>query len=228
MRSGPDLLDTGRRVRLTGVEVGDTTPSRWQWSTPVTSRPWTCGSPCASRWASCRPATATAGTAPTRCSPPWSSAPCGGRSRPASGTSCGAGFATTVGPATLGSKRITQLVEPLASAGPLPSGVKLKSRDADQALRLRPVGRSARRDPGRGDRRRRPDLPGEVQGAFDIVANGAAVTGAVGDTVRVTVGLRNDGSGRAGRHASPATASARSSSPHPPGSPCWPPRRAAG
>ncbi len=34
-----------------------------------------------------------------------------------------------------------------------------------------------------------------VHGAFDIVAKGAAVTGAVGDTVRVTVGLRNKGPG---------------------------------
>ncbi|MFJ6163960.1 hypothetical protein ACIQH6_02485 [Micromonospora orduensis] len=105
------------------------------------------------------------------------------------------GFATTVGPATLGSKRITQFVEPLASAGPLPSGVKLKSRDADQALRLRAVGAPLGEIPvevsGAGGQ---TYLRG-VQGAFDIVAQGAAVTGAVGDTVQVTVGIRNEGPG---------------------------------
>ncbi|MFI6239703.1 hypothetical protein ACIBEF_07480 [Micromonospora sp. NPDC050795] len=105
------------------------------------------------------------------------------------------GLGTTVGPATLGSKRITQVVEPLASAGPLPSGVKLKSRDADRALRLRPVGAALDVIPVEATRADGQTYLRGVYGAFDIVAEGAAVTGAVGDTVRVTVGLRNSGPG---------------------------------
>ncbi|MFJ5601521.1 COG1361 family protein [Micromonospora sp. SD19] len=105
------------------------------------------------------------------------------------------GFATTVGPATLGSKRITQAVQPLASAGPLPSGVKLRSRDADQALRLRAVGAPLDVLPAEATRAEGQTYLRGVHGAFDIVAKGAAVTGAVGDTVRVTVGLRNKGPG---------------------------------
>ncbi|WP_328849229.1 hypothetical protein [Micromonospora zamorensis] len=105
-----------------------------------------------------------------------------------------AGFLTTVGPATLGGKRISQMVEPLTSAGPLPSGVRFKHRDADQALRLRPAGPPLDVVPitvtGAGG-----GTYLEVQGAFDIVAQGAAVTGAVGDTVPVTVGLHNEGPG---------------------------------
>ncbi|MET7861674.1 hypothetical protein [Micromonospora taraxaci] len=104
-------------------------------------------------------------------------------------------LSTTVGPATLGSKRITQLVEPLASAGPLPSGVKLTHRVAEQGLRLRPVGNPLDVIPvwvtGAGGQ----TYLRSVQGAFDVVAQGATVTGAVGDTVRVTVGLRNEGPG---------------------------------
>ncbi|MFF0254847.1 hypothetical protein ACFYPW_20350 [Micromonospora zamorensis] len=104
------------------------------------------------------------------------------------------GFLTTVGPATLGGKRIGQMVEPLTSAGPLPSGVRFKRRDADQALRLRPAGAPLDEIPitvtGAGG-----GTYLEVQGAFDIVAQGAAVTGAVGDTVPVTVGIRNVGPG---------------------------------
>lgn len=102
---------------------------------------------------------------------------------------------TTVGPATLGDKRITQFVEPLASAGPLPSGVKLKSRDADQALRLRPVGTPLGVIPIGVDGAGGETYLRAVPGAFDIVAQGAAVTGAVGDTVQVTVGLHNEGPG---------------------------------
>ncbi|MGI5524969.1 hypothetical protein ACQEUX_29100 [Micromonospora sp. CA-259024] len=105
------------------------------------------------------------------------------------------GFATTVGPATLGSKRITQLVEPLATAGPLPSGVQLKRREADQALRLRPVGEPLDVVPVEVTGAGGQTYLREVRGAFDIVAQGVAVTGAVGDTVRITVGLRNEGPG---------------------------------
>ncbi|WP_433536580.1 hypothetical protein ACQPZK_01600 [Micromonospora sp. CA-249363] len=105
------------------------------------------------------------------------------------------GLATTVGPATLGDKRIFQIVEPLATAGPLPSGVRLTHRQGDQALRLRPVGKPLGVIPvevdGAGGQ---TYLPG-VHGAFDIVAQGATVTGAVGDTVQVTVGIRNEGPG---------------------------------
>ncbi|MEW2376869.1 hypothetical protein AB0883_12295 [Micromonospora sp. NPDC047812] len=103
------------------------------------------------------------------------------------------GFTTTVGPATLGDKRITQFVEPLATAGPLPGNVRLTRREADRALRLRPVGEPM--DPiAAGDAYGSTYLPG-VHGAFDVVAVGATVTGAVGDTVRVNVGIRNDGPG---------------------------------
>ena len=105
------------------------------------------------------------------------------------------GLATVVGPATLGDKRITQIVEPLATAGPLPSGVRLKHREADQALRLRAVGKPLDVIPvevaGAGGQ----TYLRAVHGAFDIVAQGAAVTGAVGDTVQVTVGIRNEGPG---------------------------------
>lgn len=104
-------------------------------------------------------------------------------------------LSTTVGPATLGSKRITQVVEPLASAGPLPTGVKLKHREADKGLRLRPVGAPVDVTPAGVTGAGGQTYLRSVQGAFDIVAQGAAVTGAVGDTVRVTVGLRNEGPG---------------------------------
>ncbi|MEV4117697.1 hypothetical protein [Micromonospora sp. NPDC049645] len=105
------------------------------------------------------------------------------------------GLATTVGPATLGDKRITQVVEPLANAGPLPGGVKFRSRDADQALRLRSVGVPLGVIPVEVDGVGGQTYLWKVQSAFDIVAQGAAVTGAVGDTVHVTVGIRNDGPG---------------------------------
>ncbi|MEU7840414.1 hypothetical protein AB0B39_05510 [Micromonospora sp. NPDC049114] len=105
------------------------------------------------------------------------------------------GLATTVGPATLGDKRITQIVEPLTTAGPLPSGVKLAHREADQALRLRAVGRPLDVIPVEVTGAGGQTYLRKVQGAFDIVAQGATVTGAVGDTVRVTVGLRNEGPG---------------------------------
>ncbi|MFV2113857.1 hypothetical protein ACFHW0_16170 [Micromonospora sp. LOL_025] len=103
------------------------------------------------------------------------------------------GFTTTVGPAALGDKRISQYVEPLATAGPLPGGVRLTRREAERALRLRPVGEPM--DPisaagaGGGTYLR------AIHGSFDVVAVGATVTGAVGDTVRVNVGIRNDGPG---------------------------------
>ncbi|RLK24164.1 hypothetical protein DER29_2061 [Micromonospora sp. M71_S20] len=103
------------------------------------------------------------------------------------------GLATTVGPAALGDKRITQFVEPLATAGPLPDGVRLTRREADRALRLRPVGEPL--DPiVTGDAYGSTYLPG-IHGAFDVVAVAATVTGAVGDTLRVDVGIRNDGPG---------------------------------
>ncbi|MEV1107754.1 hypothetical protein AB0I95_03805 [Micromonospora sp. NPDC049751] len=105
------------------------------------------------------------------------------------------GLATTVGPATLGDKRITQIVEPLATAGPLPSGVRLMHRESDQALRLRPVGKPLGVIPVEVDGVGGQTYLRAVHGAFDIVAQGAAVTGAVGDTVQVTVGIRNEGPG---------------------------------
>ncbi|CCH15395.1 hypothetical protein [Micromonospora lupini] len=105
------------------------------------------------------------------------------------------GLATTVGPATLGGKRITQIVEPLADAGPLPSGVRLRHREADQALRLRPVGKPLGVIPVGVDGAGGQTYLHDVRGAFDVVAQGATVTGAVGDTVHVTVGLRNEGPG---------------------------------
>ncbi|MFJ2084456.1 hypothetical protein ACIOBK_18160 [Micromonospora chokoriensis] len=104
-------------------------------------------------------------------------------------------LSTTVGPATLGSKRITQFVEPLASAGPLPSGVKLTHRAAEQGLRLRPVGNPLDVIPAGVTGAGGQTYLRSVQGSFDVVAQGATVTGAVGDTVRVTVGLRNEGPG---------------------------------
>ncbi|MGW3784803.1 hypothetical protein ACWD5Z_09455 [Micromonospora chokoriensis] len=104
-------------------------------------------------------------------------------------------LSTTVGPATLGSKRITQFVEPLASAGPLPSGVKLTHRAAEQGLRLRPVGNPLDVIPAGVTGAGGQTYLRSVQGAFDVVAQGASVTGAVGETVRVTVGLRNEGPG---------------------------------
>ncbi|RZT82113.1 hypothetical protein EV382_5414 [Micromonospora violae] len=105
------------------------------------------------------------------------------------------GFPTALGPAALGSKRINQIVEPLASAEPLPSNVKFKSRDADQALRLRPVGAPLDVVPVEVTSAGGGTYLDQIRGAFDIVAEGAAVTGAVGDTVQATVGLRNVGPG---------------------------------
>ncbi|MFY1597648.1 hypothetical protein [Micromonospora sp. WMMD737] len=103
------------------------------------------------------------------------------------------GLATTIGPAALGDKRISQFVEPLATAGPLPGNVRLTRREADRALRLRPVGGTldpvTATGPGGGTYLR------DIHGAFDVVAVGATVTGAVGATVRVSVGIRNDGPG---------------------------------
>ncbi|MEU6072207.1 hypothetical protein [Micromonospora sp. NPDC047074] len=103
------------------------------------------------------------------------------------------GFTTTVGPAALGDKRISQFVEPRATAGPLPGNVRLTRREADRALRLRPVGEPL--DPVTGNGAGGGTYLRDIRGAFDIVAEGATVTGAVGDTVRVTVGIRNDGPG---------------------------------
>ncbi|MBQ1072539.1 hypothetical protein KBX06_05055 [Micromonospora sp. C31] len=103
------------------------------------------------------------------------------------------GFTTTVGPAALGDKRISQFVEPLATAGPLPGNVSLTRREADRALRLRPVGEPL--DPIAAGGAGGGTYLRDIHGAFDVVAVGATVTGAVGDTVRVTVGIRNDGPG---------------------------------
>ncbi|SCG59943.1 hypothetical protein [Micromonospora humi] len=105
------------------------------------------------------------------------------------------GFPATVGPAAIGDKRIIQTVAPEATAGPLPEGVKLRHRPADAALRLRPVGgpvdvlgTDQQSESGQYYLR-------AVRGAFDVVAVGASVSGAPGETVRVRVGLRNDGPG---------------------------------
>ncbi|MDG4836189.1 hypothetical protein O7631_06645 [Micromonospora sp. WMMD967] len=105
------------------------------------------------------------------------------------------GFLTALGPAALGSKRINQIVEPLASAEPLPSNVEFKSRDADQTLRLRPVGAPLDVVPVEVTNASGGTYLDQIRGAFDIVAEGAAVAGAVGDTVQATVGLRNVGPG---------------------------------
>ncbi|MEK8108553.1 hypothetical protein NKG94_33675 [Micromonospora sp. M12] len=90
-------------------------------------------------------------------------------------------------------------MEPLTSAGPLPSGVKLGRRDADEALRLRAVGTPLGVIPIEVNGAGGQTYLWEVQSAFDIVAQGAAVTGAVGDTVQVTVASATRAPG-AGRH----------------------------
>ncbi|MET8363645.1 hypothetical protein ABZU53_08745 [Micromonospora sp. NPDC005194] len=194
VRSGPDLLDMVDEY-VSGVEVGDTRPVpvavvnagdqptvdlRLTMRFPVGLVP--------ASYRNCRYGTDQVLATVAVCTVRGTFAP--GQRHELRG-----GLATTVGPATLGDKRITQIVEPLASAGPLPSGVKLARREADQALRLRAVGRPLGVIPvevtGAGGQTYLRNL----QGAFDIVAEGATVTGAVGDTVRVTVGLRNEGPG---------------------------------
>lgn len=105
------------------------------------------------------------------------------------------GFATTVGPAAIGDKRITQTVAPADTAGPLPGGVTFTRRDADQSLRLRQVGEPV---DVLGPEQQYPSgqyYLRAIHGAFDVVALGATATGSVGDTVRIEVGLRNDGPG---------------------------------
>ncbi|MFG1648863.1 hypothetical protein ACGFIE_02960 [Micromonospora sp. NPDC049275] len=194
VRSGPDLLDMVDEY-VSGVEVGDTRPvpvavvnagDQPAVDLRLTMR-FAVGLVPAS-YRNCRYGTDRVLATVVVCTVRGTFAP--GQRHELRG-----GFATTVGPATLGDKRITQLVEPLATAGPLPSGVRLKHRETDQALRLRPVGKPLGVIPvevaGAGGQ----SYLREVQGAFDIVAQGAAVTGAVGDTVRVTVGIRNEGPG---------------------------------
>ncbi|MEU9824908.1 hypothetical protein [Micromonospora chersina] len=105
------------------------------------------------------------------------------------------GFATTVGAAAIGDKRIMQSVAPTATAGPLPTGVTFGKRDADQPLRLHQVG-----DPVDviGPEHQSPSgqyFLRAIHGAYDVVALGAAATRVPGDTVQVQVGLRNDGPG---------------------------------
>ncbi|WP_200208853.1 hypothetical protein [Micromonospora coerulea] len=105
------------------------------------------------------------------------------------------GFATTVGPAALGDKRITQTVAPADTAGLLPAGVTFTRRDADQSLRLRQVGEPV---DVLGPDHQYPSgqyYLRAIHGAFDVVALGATATGSAGDTVRVEMGLRNDGPG---------------------------------
>ncbi|MEU7920105.1 hypothetical protein ACGFIP_19745 [Micromonospora zamorensis] len=193
VRSGPDLLDMVDEY-VSGVEVGDTRPVpvavvnagdqpavdlRLTMRFPVGLAP--------ASYRNCRYGTDQVLATVVVCTVRGTFAP--GQRHELRG-----GFLTTVGPATLGGKRIGQMVEPLTSAGPLPSGVRFKHRDADQALRLRPAGAPLDEIPitvtGAGG-----GTYLEVQGAFDIVAQGAAVTGAVGDTVPVTVGIRNVGPG---------------------------------
>ncbi|PWR15045.1 hypothetical protein DKT69_13065 [Micromonospora sicca] len=105
------------------------------------------------------------------------------------------GFATSVGPAAVGDKRISQTVAPADTAGPLPAGVTFTRRDADQSLRLRQVGQPV---DVIGPEHQYPSgqyYLRAIRGAFDVVALGATATGSAGDTVRVEVGLRNDGPG---------------------------------
>ncbi|WCN81850.1 hypothetical protein [Micromonospora sp. LH3U1] len=194
VRSGPDLLDMVNEY-VTGVEVGDTLPvpvamvnagDQPAVDLRLTMR-FSVGLVPAN-YRNCRYGTDQVLATVVVCTVRGTFAP--GQRHELRG-----GFATTVGPATLGSKRITQVVEPLASAGPLPSGVKLKSRDADQALRLRAVGTPLSVIPVEVNGAGGQTYLWEVPGAFDIVAQGAAVTGAVGDTVQATVGIRNEGPG---------------------------------
>ncbi|WP_433265920.1 hypothetical protein ACQPWR_01625 [Micromonospora vinacea] len=194
VRSEPDLFDTVDEY-LTGVEVGDTLPLKVAVVNAgdqpavdlrLTMR-FSVGLVPAS-YRNCRYGTDQVLATVVVCTVRGTFAP--GQRHELRG-----GLGTTVGPATLGDKRITQVVEPLASAGPLPSGVKLRSRDADQALRLRAVGTPLGVIPVEVNGAGGQTYLWEVQSAFDIVAQGAAVTGAVGDTVQVTVGIRNEGPG---------------------------------
>ncbi|TQJ19851.1 hypothetical protein FBZ33_0029 [Micromonospora sp. A202] len=194
VRSGPDLLDMVDEY-LTGVEVGDTLPLKVAVVNAgdqpavdlrLTMR-FSVGLVPAS-YRNCRYGTDQVLATVVVCTVRGTFAP--GQRHELRG-----GFPTNVGPATLGDKRITQFVEPLASAGPLPTNVKLKSRDADQALRLRAVGTPLGVIPVEVNGAGGQTYLWEVQSAFDIVAQGATVTGAVGDTVQVTVGIRNEGPG---------------------------------
>ncbi|MEH0932805.1 hypothetical protein [Micromonospora sp. CPCC 205558] len=194
VRSGPGLLDTVNGT-VTGVEVGDTLPVPVAvvnaGDQPVVDLRLTMRFPVGlvpASYRNCRYGTDRVLATVVVCTVRGMFAP--GQRHELRGA-----LATTVGPATLGSKRITQVVQPLASAGPLPSGVKLKSRDADRGLRLRPVGAALDVIPAEVTRAEGQTYLRGVHGAFDIVAKGATVTGAVGDTVRVTVGLRNKGPG---------------------------------
>ncbi|WP_320067398.1 hypothetical protein [Micromonospora sp. RTGN7] len=105
------------------------------------------------------------------------------------------GIATTVTPAALGDKRALQFVEPLATAGPLPAGVKLTRREADRRLRLRAAGEPVDVLESGQDNAWGQYYLRNIRGAFDVVALGATAAGAIGDTVRVQVGIRNDGPG---------------------------------
>ncbi|MET7960211.1 hypothetical protein [Micromonospora zamorensis] len=194
VRSGPDLLDMVDEY-VSGVEVGDTRPvpvavvnagDQPAMDLRLTMR-FSVGLAPAS-YRNCRYGTDQVLATVVVCTVRGTFAP--GQRHELRG-----GIPTRVGPATLGDKRITQFVEPLASAGPLPSDVKLKSRDADQALRLRAVGAPLGVIPVEVNGAGGQTYLRGVQSAFDIVAQGAAATGAVGDTVQVTVGLRNKGPG---------------------------------
>ncbi|WP_433653152.1 hypothetical protein ACQP2C_13805 [Micromonospora zamorensis] len=194
VRSGPDLLDMVDEY-LTGVEVGDTLPLKVAVVNAgdqpavdlrLTMR-FSVGLVPAS-YRNCRYGTDQVLATVVVCTVRGTFAP--GQRHELRG-----GLATTVGPATLGDKRITQFVEPLASAGPLPTDVKLRSRDADQALRLRAVGSPLGVIPVEVNGAGGQTYLWEVQSAFDIVAQGATVTGAVGETVQVTAGIRNEGPG---------------------------------
>ncbi|MEU2613076.1 hypothetical protein ABZ570_16070 [Micromonospora sp. NPDC007271] len=119
----------------------------------------------------------------------------GGNLKPGARYEVPGGFATTVGPAAIGDKRIVQTVAPAETAGPLPEGVTFSRRDSGQSLRLRQVARPVTVIGPDHQYASGQYYLRAVHGAFDVAALGAAATGTLGDTVRVRVGLRNDGPG---------------------------------
>jgi hypothetical protein len=106
------------------------------------------------------------------------------------------GFGVTIGPEAIGNELADYFLFGLDDAPELPDTVKLSTRGGGKKLTLTSTKASTKRlaaatEVDEGDNYGATDI--QVENGSDLAAVGAALTGAVGDTVKAKVGVKNLG-----------------------------------